>query len=222
VAENTLSAESREGVGKGVTRKLRAAGRIPGVVYGKRREPQSIHLDPTALEKLLRGSGGLNTLIDLSVGDRTDTVLVKELQRHPVRGAFWHVDFYQVDLAQRITVDIPLHFVGKARGVEFGGILDHPLREIEVQCLPRAIPQFVEVDVSALEVGDSIHVSDLQLPEGVEVMTDGQLPVASVVLPAAEVEETPTETLVEGETPAAEGATSEEGSAPADAKGKSE
>jgi large subunit ribosomal protein L25 len=84
------------------------------------------------------------------------------------------------------------------------------------------IPEFVEVDVSALEVGDSIHVSDLQLPEGVEVMTDGQLPVASVVLPAAEVEETPTETLVEGETPAAEGATSEEGSAPADAKGKSE
>jgi large subunit ribosomal protein L25 len=219
VEENSLSAESREGVGKGVTRKLRAAGRIPGIVYGKTRDPQSIHLDPTALEKLLRGSGGINTLIDLSVGDRTDTVLVKELQRHPVRGAFWHVDFYQVDLSQKITVDIPLHFVGKAHGVEFGGILDHPLREIEVECLPRAIPEFIEVDVSALEVGDSIHVSDLVLPEGVELLTDGQLPVASVVLPAAEVEETPVETLVEGETPAGEGET-EEGAAP-DAAAKS-
>jgi large subunit ribosomal protein L25 len=223
VAENILSAENREGVGKGVTRKLRAAGRIPGVIYGKTRDPQSISLDPTALEKLLRGAGGLNTLIDLSVGERTDTVLVKELQRHPVRGAFWHVDFYQVDLSQKITVDIPLHFVGKAKGVEFGGILDHPLREIEVECLPRAIPEFVEVDVSALEVGDSIHVSELQLPDGVEVMTDGQLPVASVVLPAAEVEETPTEEAAEGEAATAEGATAEGAPAAEDGeKGKSD
>lgn len=204
MADNVLSAEPRDGVGKGVNRKLRVAGRIPGVVYGKRREPQSIHLDPDALEKLLRGSGaGLNTLIDLSVNGRTDTVLVKELQRHPVRGAFWHVDFYQVDLTQKITVSVPIHFVGKARGVEFGGILDHPLRELEVECLPRAIPEFVEVDVSNLEIGDSIHVSELRLPEGVEVMTDAALPVASVVLPAAEVEAAPTETIVEGE--AAEG-----------------
>jgi len=222
VAENILSAENREGTGKSVTRKLRAAGRIPGVVYGKKRDPESIHLDPVALEKLLKKSGaGLNTLIDLSVGGRTDTVLVKELQRHPVRGAFWHVDFYQVDLTQTIEVSIPLHFVGKARGVEFGGILDHPLREIEVECLPRAIPEFVEVDVSALDVGQSIHVSDLVLPEGVEVLTDGGLPVASVVLPAAEEE--PAEVAAEGETPA-EGAAAEPGAAADDEgdKGKSD
>jgi large subunit ribosomal protein L25 len=220
VADNVLSAEAREGVGKGVNRKLRAAGRIPGVIYGKKRDPQAIHLDPTALEKLLRGSGaGLNTLIDLSVGGRTDTVLVKELQRHPVKGAFWHVDFYQVDLTRKITVSVPLHFVGKARGVEFGGILDHPLRELEVECLPRAIPEFVEVDVSALEIGQAIHVSDLALPEGVEVKTDGALAVASVVLPAAEVEAAPVETIVEGEAPAGEAAAA----APAEAgKGKAE
>jgi large subunit ribosomal protein L25 len=220
VADNVLGAEAREGVGKGVNRKLRAAGRIPGVIYGKKRDPQAIHLDPTALEKLLRGSGaGLNTLIDLSVGGRTDTVLVKELQRHPVKGAFWHVDFYQVDLTRKITVSVPLHFVGKARGVEFGGILDHPLRELEVECLPRAIPEFVEVDVSALEIGQAIHVSDLALPEGVEVKTDGALAVASVVLPAAEVEAAPVETIVEGEVPAGEAAAA----APAEAgKGKAE
>jgi large subunit ribosomal protein L25 len=218
VAENVLSAEPRSGVGKGVNRKLRAAGRIPGVVYGKKREPQAIQLDPTALERLLRGSGaGLNTLIDLSIGGRTDTVLVKELQRHPVLGAFWHVDFYQVDLTRKITVAVPIHFVGKARGVEFGGILDHPLRELEVECLPRSIPEFVEVDVSNLEIGQAIHVSELVLPEGVEVKTDATLPVASVVLPAAEVEATPTETIVEGEVPEGEAAAA---AAPAEAGGK--
>jgi large subunit ribosomal protein L25 len=205
VAENVLTVETRAQIGKGANRKLRAAGRIPGVIYGKKRAAQSITLDPAALQKLLHGSGaGLNTLIDLSVGGRTDTVLVKELQRHPVYGAYWHVDFYQVDLTQKITVSVPLHFVGKARGVEFGGILDHPLRELEVECLPRAIPEFVEVDVSALEIGQSIHVSELRLPEGVEVKTDPTQPVASVVVPAAEVEATPVETVVEGETPEGE------------------
>jgi large subunit ribosomal protein L25 len=223
VAENVLSAELRSGTGKGVNRKLRAGGRIPGVVYGKKREPQAIELDPTALEKLLRGSGaGLNTLIDLSVGGRTDTVLVKELQRHPVLGAFWHVDFYQVDLARKITVAVPIHFIGKARGVEFGGILDHPLRELEVECLPRAIPEFVEVDVSNLEIGQAIHVSEIVLPEGVEVKTDPMLPVASVVLPAAEVEATPTETIVEGEVPEGEAAAAAAPTEAAAGKGKAE
>jgi large subunit ribosomal protein L25 len=223
VAENVLSAEARSATGKGVNRKLRVGGRIPAVVYGKGREAQSVSLDPKALETLLHKSGaGLNTLIDLSVAGRTDTVLVKELQRHPVHGKFLHVDFFKVDLTQKITVSVPIHFVGKAKGVEFGGILDHPLRELEVECLPRAIPEFVEVDVSALEVGDSIHVSDLRLPEGVEVKTDPTLPVASVVVPAAEVEATPVETVVEGEV--AEGA--EAAAAPAEggapAKGKAE
>ena len=227
MAENVLSVEPRDQIGKGANRKLRAAGRIPGVIYGKKRDAQSVSLDPGALERLLRGSGaGLNTLIDLSVGGRTDTVLVKELQRHPVKGAYLHVDFFQVDLTQRITVSVPLHFVGKAHGVEFGGILDHPLRELEVECLPRAIPEFVEVDVSALEIGQSIHVSDLRLPEGVDVKNDPTLPVASVVLPAAEVEAVPTETIVEGEVAEgeAEAATApvEGGKVKAEGKGKAE
>lgn len=207
MSENLLSADNRTATGKGVNRRLRVAGQIPGVIYGKGRDAQSVVLDPKALEAVLQKSGaGLNTLIDLSVAGRTDTVLVKELQRHPVYGRYLHVDFFQVDLSQKITVSVPIHFVGKARGVEFGGILDHPLRELEVECLPRAIPEFVEVDVSALEIGESIHVSDLRLPEGVEVMTDAELPVASVVLPAAEVEATPTETVVEGEVPEGEAA----------------
>jgi large subunit ribosomal protein L25 len=222
VAENVLSAETRSETGKGANRRLRVIGKIPGVIYGKGRDAQSVTLDPRALETLLHKSGaGLNTLIDLSVSGRTDTVLVKELQRHPVYGSYMHVDFFKVDLTQKITVSVPIHFTGKARGVEFGGILDHPLRELEVECLPRAIPEFVEVDVSALEIGQAIHVSELRLPEGVEVKTDPTLPVASVVLPAAEVEATPVETVVEGEV--AEGA--EAAAAPAEAagaKGKAE
>ena len=222
MAEHVLSADDRGATGKGANRKLRVAGRIPAVIYGKSRDAQSVTLDPKALETLLHKSGaGLNTLIDLSVSGRTDTVLVKELQRHPVHGSYVHVDFFKVDLTQKITVSVPIHFVGKARGVEFGGILDHPLRELEVECLPRAIPEFVEVDVSALEVGQAIHVSEVRLPEGVEVKTDPTLPVASVVLPAAEVEATPVETVVEGEV--AEGA--EAAAAPAEAgaaKGKPE
>ena len=222
MAENVLSAETRSATGKGPNRRLRVSGKIPAVIYGKGRDAQSVTLDPTALETLLHKSGaGLNTLIDLSVSGRTDTVLVKELQRHPVHGSYVHVDFFKVDLTQKITVSVPIHFIGKARGVEFGGILDHPLRELEVECLPRAIPEFVEVDVSALEVGQAIHVSEVRLPEGVEVKTDPTLPVASVVLPAAEVEATPVETVVEGEV--AEGA--EAAAAPAEAgaaKGKPE
>jgi len=222
VAENVLSAETRSETGKGANRRLRVSGKIPAVIYGKSRDAQSVTLDPKALETVLHKSGaGLNTLIDLSVAGRTDTVLVKELQRHPVHGSYVHVDFFKVDLTQKITVSVPIHFIGKARGVEFGGILDHPLRELEVECLPRAIPEFVEVDVSALEVGQAIHVSEVRLPEGVEVKTDPTLPVASVVLPAAEVEATPVETVVEGEV--AEGA--EAAVAPVEAggaKGKAE
>ena len=222
MSDNVLSAETRTETGKGPNRRLRVSGKIPAVIYGKGRDAQSVTLDPKALETLLHKSGaGLNTLIDLSVAGRTDTVLVKELQRHPVYGSYVHVDFFKVDLTQKITVSVPIHFTGKARGVEFGGILDHPLRELEVECLPRAIPEFVEVDVSALEIGQAIHVSELRLPEGVEVKTDPTLPVASVVLPAAEVEAAPVETVVEGEV--AEGA--EAAAAPAEAagaKGKAE
>jgi len=208
-AENALVAEERSGTGKSVTRKLRAAGRIPGVLYGRGKEGRCVSLDPRALETVLRSSGsGMNTLIDLQFGGESTVVLVKEIQREPIRGAYLHADLYEVDLQQKIEVSVPLHFVGKAPGVEMGGILDHPLREVSLECLPRAIPDSIEVDVSALELGDSIHVRDLALPAEARVLSDPELPVASVVSPKAEEEETPAaeEELAEGETPAEEGA----------------
>jgi large subunit ribosomal protein L25 len=193
VSDVSLSAEERAGRGKGAARKLRAAGRMPAVVYGRGQESRPVTLDPAALSKLLRAShSGVNTLIDLKLGSRESVVLVRDIQKDPVNGRWIHADLYEVDLTRAIEVQVPLHLVGKPAGIEAGGILDHPLREITIECLPRAIPDSIDVDVSALGVGDSIHVRDLALPEGTRMLSDPDLAVASVVLPKAE-EEKPVE-----------------------------
>jgi large subunit ribosomal protein L25 len=219
VGENALSAELRTGTGKGVARKLRAAGRVPAVVYGRGQESRSLALDPRAFERLIQKSeAGLNTLIDLEVGGQTQVVLVKELQREPLGGAIVHADFYAVDLTRTLEVDVPIHLTGIPIGVSLsGGILDHTLRELRVECLPTAIPDSVEVDVSALEIGDSIHVRDLALPEGVILKADPDLSVAAVAAPAAEevpaVAAEAAAPVVEGEAAAAaEGAPAAEAS----------
>jgi large subunit ribosomal protein L25 len=206
VAVNALVAEMREATGKGVARRLRAAGRIPAVVYGRGVESKAISVDPNALQRLLQSGGaGMNTLIELSVDGETRTVLVKELQRDPVRGRPLHSDFYLVELDKTVEVSVPIHLLGRPEGVELGGILDHPLREIELECLPRAIPESVDVDVSELQVGQSIHVRDLELPEGASVRTDGNLAVASVITPAVVEEPVAEEEVAEGEEALAEG-----------------
>ena len=212
MGENALAAEARSGTGKGVARKLRAEGRIPGVVYGKGRESRPVVVDVRALERLLQASGaGLNTLIDLKLDGGEQVVLVKELQREPVRGRYLHADFYAVDLTRTVEVSVPLHFVGKAPGIEYGGILDLPLREVQLECLPRAIPEFIEVDVSGLDMGQSLHVRDLVLPEGVTMRSDPDLAMATVVAPRAEEEAAaPVETVVEGEAAAEAGAAAPE------------
>lgn len=212
-----LNIERREGVGKGVARKLRAAGRIPGVCYSSGQSPEAVSLDPRALDRILRSSeAGINTLIDLVVGGGGSyhgrTVLVRELQRDPVSGAALHADLFALDLTAKVSVSVPIHLRGHAAGVEEGGILDHALREVELECLPRAIPKEIVVDVSALVVGASIHVRDLALPEGVALLSDGDLSVVSVVLPRKAEEETP---VAAADAAAAEGA-----AAPAAAAGE--
>lgn len=223
MAETALVVEIREATGKGVARKLRSAGRVPAVVYGRGKPTVPVSLNPRELERVLQSSqAGLNTLIDLSIqgGKDLDTtvVLVKELQRDPVRGSILHADLYQVDLAQTVQVEIPVHLIGRPYGVEMGGILDHMLREVEIECLPRAIPKSVDVDVSELAIGDGIHVRDLPLPEGVKLLTNPELGVAQVVAPsveevapeAAAAEEAPEAAPEEAEA-AAEGAPKESG-----------
>ena len=212
---SSIAVEVRDTAGKGVARKLRAAGRIPAVLYGQGRAPVSLVLEPRGLERLLHDEGH-NALFDLAGADAVAgrTVLVKALQRHPVRGDLMHADFFEIDADQTITVSVSLHLVGTPVGVSMdGGLLDHSLREIEIDCLPRAIPESIDVDVSELHMGETLHVSDIAVPEGVEVRTNPELGVASIVAPAAE-EEPVVEELAEGEEAAlAEGEAGEEGAA---------
>jgi large subunit ribosomal protein L25 len=224
VGEYAIDVELRQEKGKGVARKLRAAGRIPGVCYRRNAESAAISLDPKVLEKLLRkATAGMNTLFDLNVAGGGDfdgrQVLVKDLQVDPVTKRFLHADLYAVDLAQKIHVSVPIQVAGIAAGVTLGGILDHALRVVEVECLPDAIPEEFSVDVTDLEMGQSIHVRELVVPEGVEVLGDLNLSIISVVAPAvAEEEVTPTEEgLEEGAEVPTDGA---EGAAPAEGEAK--
>ena len=187
-----LVVERRESTGKGAARKLRQRGLAPGVVYGGGGAAASIAFDAAELQHLLTTShGGLNTLIDLE-GDSEatgKTVIAKDLQREAVRGGIIHGDFYEVDLTEKIHVSVPVHLVGNAAGVLLGGVLDQQLREVELLCLPNAIPDDIETDVTDLELGDSLHVSDLTVPFGVELNTDESLTVATVLVPRGLVED---------------------------------
>ena len=222
MAENVLKIELREDNGKGVARKLRATGLIPGICYGRGEASQAITLDPLALERLIMTSAaGMNTLFDLEGGGSLNgkRVLVKELQRDPASGNALHADLYAIDRKQTIHVSVPIHLTGSAAGVKMGGILDHALRELELSCLPDSIPEEIPVDVTSLELGDSLHVSDPVLPTGVTLLSDSELSVVSLVAPAAEEEVAATEEEVTEEDAAAEGEKAEDADAPSDDKG---
>lgn len=217
----TFEVEARDGRGKGAARKLRQSGLVPGVVYGGGREATAIALDGARLEYLLEHShSGVNTLIDLAGSSPAAgrTVIAKDLQREAVRGALTHVDFYEIDLTEKIEVEVPIHLEGTPVGVVNGGVLDQQQREIALLCLPNAIPDSIEMDVSHLELGDSLHISDLTVPDGIEVVTDDSLTVATVLVPRGLKDG-------EGEPEAAEGedeAGSEAGSDGDDAEAKSD
>lgn len=219
MGDASLAVEIRTEKGKGMARRLRRDGRIPGVVYGGQMTATSITLDPVELDTLISKShAGVNTLIDLTGPSEVSgkTVLVKELQRAPVRGELMHADLYEIDPNARITVSVPIHLTGTAEGVTMGGLIDHSLRAVDLDCLPRSIPDEIVVDVTALDIGDSVHVGDLPLPEGVELLTATELSVVSVVAPKAEEEPTVEEELLEG-VEGEEGAAPEGDAAPADA-----
>ena len=207
MSDNSLAVEIRRETGKGAARKLRAAGRIPAVLYGHGRESVSLSLGAHDLEMIIkRSDAGVNTLIDLKGegGVAGTTVLIKELQRHPVRATLVHADLFEIKADEKITVTVPIHLEGTAVGVKLGGIMDQIMRDIDLECLPRAIPDAIEVDVSAMELGDAVHVEDLAIPEGCEHDVEGSLIVAHVVAPKLVVEEAE-EAPAEGEEAAAEG-----------------
>lgn len=187
----TLTATPREGRGKGAARKLRGTGRIPGVVYGRHEDTRAVSVDAHELEVLFSRISVENTIIELSVEGEKEAVsaLVREVQSHPYRNEVVHVDFYQVHAGEELEVDVPIRLEGVPAGVrEEGGVLDHVIHELTVRCLPSNIPNVLTLDVSAMEIGDSLHVSDLPLPEGVTSMIDGERTVCGVAAPRIEEE----------------------------------
>ena len=191
MGDQSLAVEVRSDTGKGVARKLRAVGRIPAVLYGHGNASVSLSIQAKDLDTLLKTShAGLNTLIDLE-GDSAvagKVVLIKELQRHSVAGTLSHADFFEIDATAKIHVSVPIKLEGTPEGVKLGGVLEHMMREIDLLCLPNAIPDSLEVDVSGMNQNESLHVSDLTLPEGVETGVDEALPIVHVATKKIEEE----------------------------------
>lgn len=177
----TLSAEVRAERGKGPARRLRMQGMIPGVVYGPGLEPTPLKVSPKALVKVLSGAYGRNAVIDLELGGRTETVMVKELTVHPVTRVPVHVDFYKVTADRPVTVDIPFRTKGRSRGQQAGGKLNVTVRTLPLRGPHDKVPAEIVADVSALEIGQTLRVRDLTPPEGLTFLVSGQVTVVSVM-----------------------------------------
>ena len=198
MASAQLNATPRSDVGKGVARSLRREGKIPAVIYGHAREPQPLAIDQRELDRLLSHIAAESTVIELSFAGSTSRTLIREIQRHPFKPQILHVDFQELVAGEKVTVDVPIILGGVPEGVRAeGGILDQTMRELTIHVDPANIPNHIDVDVSALGIGDSVHVSDLSLPEGVEVLDDEDATICVVSAPRAVVEEVPAEVVAE-------------------------
>jgi large subunit ribosomal protein L25 len=212
LTQSQLEAKVREGSGKGSARKARASGLIPAIVYGKHLEkPLQISIDPKAVKTAVSTPKRLNTVIGLKVGSASHIVLLKEYQQDPVTRELLHADFIDVRENEQVKVKVPVALTGKAEGVGQGGILSQMRRELEVWALPAAIPEKIEVDVTPLKIGHSLHVNDVKLPSGITVKSNVNYTIAVVTAPEAEVVATPVAAAV---VPGAEGAAAA-GAAPA-------
>ncbi len=169
--ELTLAVELRADKGKGASRRLRHAGKIPAIIYGADKEPVSIQIVQSTITNMADKEEFYAHIISLDFGDKIEKVVVKDLQRHPYKPQVDHADFLRIDENKKLKANIPLHVIGGdvAPGIKKGGLLAHDLVEVEISCLPKDLPEFIEVDVSALEIGDSVHMSDLKLPAGTEL-----------------------------------------------------
>lgn len=184
--EIVINAKARDKLGKEHAKKLRRGGMIPAVVYGAETSPLPLEVEAKSFHALLRSGLGENVIVTLNIDDQKNgdkKVLIREVQRDPVWGDILHVDFQQVSLTKKLTINVPVRLVGIPIGVQQdGGILQHVLRELELECLPTDIPEKIEVDVTNLKIGDSIHVGDIKL-EKVEILSEPQGSIVSVVPP---------------------------------------
>lgn len=210
----TLKAQKREGKGKGASRELRREGRVPAVLYGRDLETLHLSVDAREAEHLFHSISVDNTIVDLAVEGtkKPYLTLVREIQTHPWKDSLIHVDFLRIQEGVAVDVEIPIELVGVPLGVRsHGGVLEQVVHQVEVRCVPSKIPESFQLDVSALDLNDSLHVSDVGLPEGVEILTSAEQTICAVAVPRV-VEEAQLEepVVLEGEgAPAEEGEASE-------------
>lgn len=186
-----LKAEPRTAVGRSAARKLKAKGAIPAIIYGGKEKPQPLQVSAREVNAMLSHAAGENILVELEIaGEKSNkTALVQEIQHAPVGGNVLHIDFHAISMDEKIQADVPLETLGVPTGVKnFGGLLEQSLRFLTVECLPRDLPDRITVEVSGLNIGDSIHVRDIQLPNGVTAKVQPELTAFSVVAPAVEEE----------------------------------
>ncbi|MBN1444809.1 MAG: 50S ribosomal protein L25 [Candidatus Omnitrophica bacterium] len=205
-----FAAETRDGKGKGVARKLRTSGFIPGILYGAGHEPCPIRIEKKSAENIIRKLESHNIMADLLLKagkGKAEAIktLVKDIQIDAIKGDVLHMDFYRIRMDQQVRMGVAVHLVGLAPGVEQGGILDQEIRELQVQALPDKIPSKIEVDISGLSIGSSLTVKDIVLPEGVSAVEEAERIVVAVLAPKAEkVEEEVVEETAAAEETAAE------------------
>ena len=183
----TLSAEPRERAGKGASRALRREGRIPAVIYGDKKDAEPIHVEEKALRKLLGTGHFMNSLIMVDVGGKATRTLPKDVAFDPVTDRPLHVDFFRLAKGAKVEVNIPVHFINEEEspGLKRGGVLNVVRHELELMCDADKIPDQIEIDVTGMEIGDSIHISEITLPDGAEIVIDRDFTIAGVVAPSA-------------------------------------
>jgi len=191
--QKQMNIELRSKTGKGVSRQLRNADMVPGVVYGKGMDPVAVSIKYRDLQNALAGEGGQNNLITLVGGGSLDQsmAIIADMQRDALRGTFRHVDLHRINMNEKLRVTVPVVLKGAAIGVKEGGLLDLAHHELHVECLPGNIPDHIEIDITNLQIAHSIHVSEIPLPEGVKLLDNPKTPVVSVLGRAKEEEETP-------------------------------
>lgn len=216
-----LGAIPRTETGKGAARRLRRKGLIPAVMYGPKTSSRPLILEQKDLSRILKTEAGSNALIRLQVEgepeDKCPVVMIKELQTDPICDTHLHTDLIEIDMTAKIVVEIPVQITGESPGVDEGGVLEHLKREVQVECLPKDIPESLTVDVSGLNIGDSLALSEIQVGEGIEILGDLKEPVIAV---AAPMKEEVVEAVAEEEEEVEEGAAEE--AAPTDAEGAEE
>ncbi|MEO8204829.1 MAG: 50S ribosomal protein L25 [Chthoniobacterales bacterium] len=191
-----LSARLRSENGRNAVKQVRARRNVPAVIYGSKQEPQGLEISHKDIDRILSRSIGENLLVDLQIDENGKTVnrlaLIQEVQHHPVKGVILHVDFHAVSANEKLTTEVPVEPTGEADGVKnFGGLLEQNLRALEIECFPKDLPEVITVDISALKIGDSIHVKDITLPAGVTAITDGDITIFHVAEPNVAEVETP-------------------------------